>query len=298
MKVAIIIPVFNNLDFTKKCLQSLNSLQFIINDKEIVYEAVVIDDGSTDGTEQWVKHNFPTVHLVKGDGNLWWSGSATKGTEYALNDIGCDFILLWNNDIIPAPNYFEEVAKLVANYPQRTVLGSKISDTSTPPKVWSMGGVYNTKNGKKFMYGLDLRVPDMPNGYLSVDWLTGMGTVIPKEVFTEIGYWNYKDFPQYHGDSDFTFRAKRAGYELKVYPQLEIFNDTSNSGMLHDGTFKGLRNSLKSVRSKYNWEKDVKFYKMYANSIFGFWHLYLKYFKYIGGFLKWKLLTSLGIKKG
>jgi len=296
MKVAIVIPVFNNLQYTKTCLQSFAKLEYTIEGETIEYIPIIIDDGSSDGTEDWVKANFPNIPLLKGDGNLWWSGGVNKGAEYALNEINCTHILLWNNDIVCAENYFEELSKLITATTDDVVIGSKISDTSTPPKTWSMGGVYNTSNGKKFMYGLDAPVPELTNGYVVADWLPGMGTLIPKAVIDKIGYWNAKDFPQYHGDSDFTFRAKKAGFKIFVYPQLQIFNDTKNTGLKHGGSFKKLKESLTSIRSQYNWKIDKKFYSYYANSVSGYKHLYIKYFRYIVGFFKWKILNVFGLK--
>lgn len=297
MKVAIIIPVFNNLKYTKTCLQSFTQLVYEINGKKVEYIPIVIDDGSSDGTEDWVQANYPNVPLLKGDGNLWWSGGVNVGVEYALTSLNCTHVLLWNNDIVSADNYFHELSKLIISVADDIIIGSKISDTAVPPNIWSMGGMYNTKNGDKFMYGLDRPVPEITEGYLSVDWLPGMGTLVPRKVVEKIGYWNAKDFPQYHGDSDYTFRAKQAGFKLFVYPQIEIFNDTENTGLMHGGNFKGLKDSLTSVRSQYNWKIDNKFYSLYAHSFAGYWHLYIKYFKYIGGFFKWQLLRMIGVEK-
>jgi GT2 family glycosyltransferase len=105
------------------------------------------------------------------------------------------------------------------------------------------------------------------------------------------------NFPQYHGDSDFTYRAKLAGFRLLVYPQLKIWNDITNTGLEHKGSFSMLMRSLKHVKSYYNIRIDIKFYRKFARSPLAYTELVVKYGRLIGGFFKWKALNALGIQK-
>ncbi len=104
-----------------------------------------------------------------------------------------------------------------------------------------------------------------------------------------------KSFPQYHGDSDFTFRAKKIGYKIIVNPVLKIYNDTLHSGIRHNESSKRLMQSLFSIKSNYNISKDYLFYKKHSESTIAYSVLINKYFKYIGGFIKWKLLGLIDI---
>lgn len=108
---------------------------------------------------------------------------------------------------------------------------------------------------------------------------------------------NDVEFPQYHGDSDFTYRALLAGFSLNVYPQLKIWNDKTNSGLEHSNNFRLLIKSLIDLKSNNHFMKDLLFYRKYATSILAYRVIIRKYYYYIGGFLKWKLLNLLGIKK-
>ena len=95
-----------------------------------------------------------------------------------------------------------------------------------------------------------------------------MGTLVSKNVIEKIGYWNNIDFPQYFGDSDFTLRAKAAGFEIYVTKQLTIYNNVESTGLnMRTGKISDLFKSLKSIRSVYNLEKNLKFYK-YTVKIF------------------------------
>ena len=72
---------------------------------------------------------------------------------------------------------------------------------------------------------------ELLNEKIECDWLPGMGTVTHKSVYEKIGMLDEIRFPQYHGDSDFTLRAKKRGYKIIVYPDLKIYNDNRNTGI-------------------------------------------------------------------
>lgn len=296
-KVAILIPVYNNLDFTKKCIKTLDRLISDINFVHCDFLIVVVDDGSTDGTEEWLTDHHPEITILKGDGNLWWSGGVNLGARYAVSEIDADFLLLWNNDVIPASDYFIELDKLVDYLPGNVIAGSKIF-YSGKDIIWSFGGIFNPRSGMKYMLGSNLPDSDEFKKPRKVDWLPGMGTLVPVDVIRKIGFWDEKVFPQYHGDSDFTFRARTAGYEIIVYPQLVLWNDKSSSGLSHGGTLKGLYLTLKDIKSGSQLSKNLLFYKKHSTSILAYRVLVVYYFRLFGGFFKWKLLSLFGISKG
>ncbi len=257
---------------------------------------IVIDDGSTDGTFDWIKRHFPQTIVLNGDGTLWWSGGVNLGTRYAFQELDSEYILWWNNDISPSPDYLTKLIPIIVNK-GAFIGGSKIYYADKPNKIWSMGGIFDTRNGRKYMIGMNETDSDHYNKAIQVDWLPGMGTFIHKSVFEKIGYVDDKNFPQYHGDSDFTFRAKLAGYIITVYPELKIWNDKSNSGLMHQNSTRQLIKTLHDIKSNYHILKDIQFYSRYATSIFAYQTILHKYCYYIGGFIKWKLLNLIGLSK-
>lgn len=293
--VTIIIPVFNGIYHTKNCITGLYKMLENLEDPDKV-AVVVTDDGSKDGTNEWLKSNFPQVKVLFGDGSLWWSGGINLGIKYALNDLNTEYVLWWNNDITPAPDYLEKLFEILS-MDKALIGGSKIYYAGKELLIWSMGGKFDTNSGKKFMLGMNEYDNEQYNQIIEADWLPGMGTFIHKSVFEKIGFVDNNMFPQYHGDSDFTFRAKLAGYSIKVYPQLKIWNDKTNSGLLHHDSYKQLIRTLNDVKSNYHIVKDVQFYRRFATSSYAYQTLAHKYCYYIGGFIKWKFLNLLGITK-
>ncbi len=295
MKFAILIPVFNRLEYTKKALEQLDHLP--AQEFKAEFSVVVIDDGSSDGTEEWIRTRYPEVTLLKGTGNLWWSGSINLGARYAIEELNCDYLILWNNDIRFEPDYFQELVRLIAESGNDIILGSKVYVAEDEELVWSMGGYFRPRSGKYDMYGYFEKDREEYEQVREVDWLTGMGTIIPVTVVNQIGYWDERNFPQYHGDCDFTYRAKLAGFKNQVYPTLKIYNYVRNSGVGHGGNFNKLMQLLTDTRSKSNLKKNLKFYRLYARSPRAYLPLIWHYIQIFGGFFKWKLLRLLGIQR-
>ena len=72
---AVVIPVHGGLPLTVRCLESLRSCD------PLPLMLVVVDDGSPDDTAAHLAEQDPDVHVVPGDGNLWWSGAINVGCE-------------------------------------------------------------------------------------------------------------------------------------------------------------------------------------------------------------------------
>ena len=191
-------------------------------------------------------------------------------------------------------DYFTNLIQILKGNDTNTIIGSKIYMKHDKDLVWSMGGYFDPYNGDKGMLGSGQRDSKEFQKVLSVDWLPGMGTIIHKSVYENIGFLDEKMFPQYHGDSDFTYSAKLNGCNIKVYPNLMIYNDLRHSGLKHQDSLNKLIQSLFSLKSNYNIKKDFQFYKRYAKSYRAYFVIVKKYFKYIGGFVKWNVIKIFG----
>src|SRR5689334_808401 len=92
--VYIVIPVYNRLNFTKKCLAAIHRQNY----KH--FTVVLVDDGSTDGTAKYVSRRFPEVVIISGNGKWWWTRSMYEGVKYAIQNSSNkkDYVLEMNND--------------------------------------------------------------------------------------------------------------------------------------------------------------------------------------------------------
>lgn len=254
--VYIVTPIFNAKDQTLKFIDDLKSQSY----KELTI--IIVDDGSTDGAAEAISQMYPDVIIVRGSGNLWWAGATNLGVKYALKH-KADFILTINHDLSINKSYVKTLVDDAINH-AKALIGSLVVYETDPNQVWFAGAYFDYKRGE--MQHTNGSITEFKGRLLESDWLSGMGVLIPSEVFEKIGYYNEKDFPQYFGDSDFSIRAKQAGYKLLVSGSAIIESDVKSSWVHrqiakpHLGMFKDL---FFSIRSPYQIKSRVAFYRLY-----------------------------------
>jgi GT2 family glycosyltransferase len=224
MKLWICIPVHNRLSFTKHCLASLWRQTW--QD----YQVVVCDDGSTDGTAELIRSEYPEVALIEGNGELWWTGATNCCVEYALAHAqDDDAIVTLNNDLEVEENYLEELARVAERYPL-SLIGSAAYDIKNR-KLVDPGFRHNwITAASRRLHPQDDHLPD-DNDTAEVTHLPGRGTLIPVKIFKSIGLFDFKHLPHYGADYDFSFRARRHGFRTLIAYQARVFSHVEETGL-------------------------------------------------------------------
>lgn len=217
-RVAVVTPIHNGIDLTVRMLESLEKLTYPH------FDVVIVDLGSEDGSREMIRTRFPEAILVEATSDMWWSAGTNAGVREALRR-GCEYVFTLNNDVVLDPNALSASVTCAQEHPAALV-GSKVYFMEEPTRVWFFGQRLDRASGDVVtVSGRDEEFVTVQ----AVDMLTGMGMLIPSEVFERIGLFDEEAFPQYFGDSDFSLRARSVGYELVVTPESKLYNDLSSS---------------------------------------------------------------------
>ncbi|MBC7962182.1 MAG: glycosyltransferase family 2 protein, partial [Steroidobacteraceae bacterium] len=107
--VSIVIPVHNQLQFTQQCLASIES-----NTEPGSYEVIVVNDASTDGTEEFLqlwRGSKPWFHSITNSENLGFARSCNQGADWATSK----YLLFLNNDTAVTPGWLLPLVETLEN---------------------------------------------------------------------------------------------------------------------------------------------------------------------------------------
>jgi len=104
LKISLVIPNWNGVEYLKKCLPSIFIMDGFKNQEN---EVLVVDDASSDGSAEYIEKNFPQVRLLRNNKNRKFGYTCNRGVKEAKNEL----IVLINNDIIVTDNFLEPLRR-------------------------------------------------------------------------------------------------------------------------------------------------------------------------------------------
>jgi GT2 family glycosyltransferase len=250
----LILPVHNRKAITLKCLAHLKN-QGDLN----AYRIVVVDDGSTDGTAQAITYQYPTVKLLEGNGDLWWTGAIRVGMEYAFSQ-GANYCIWLNDDTLPEVGAIQILIDYCDGHP-KTIAAANILDPHTHEP--SYGGVIRQK--LKI-----LPIFSKKKKPILCDGLSGNLVCIHSDLVHTIGYPNDALYPHYYGDVIYTHYAQLAGYQLVLLHNAVAYckDDHKPIRWLHCNRqlTEILRERLR-IKSPHYWKSHLAYYKSFLGII-------------------------------
>ena len=131
-RVAVLMSVHNRRETTLRCLQLLSQQQYDISRFSV--DVFMTNDGCTDGTEVAVQEKFPDVHIIQGDGNLYWNrGMIAAWSEAAKEDI--DYYLWLNDDTLLYSNAVYELLVCSARHNDSVIAVGSVCEHGNKSKI-------------------------------------------------------------------------------------------------------------------------------------------------------------------
>lgn len=241
--LSIIILNFNTAKLVKDCVASVAK-----HVKDLDYEVIVVDNGSTDGSAKELKNL--DVKFIKSDKNLGFGEGNNLGIQKAVGKT----ILLLNSDTLIKDEVIQKTYTYLKEHPKVGVLGCALKGQDGYLQL--NGGYFPTL--RKVFYWMSF-IDDIPflgsllkpyhlkhfkgEGEKDLDWVTGAFLMVKKAALEEAGVFD-PDYFMYVEELDLCFRIKEKGWQIKYLPQYEIIHlggasTTSAFSILSE--YKGLK---------------------------------------------------------
>ena len=254
MDLTISIVSWNIKDLLKQCLKSVFE-----NTKGISYEVFVSDNGSTDGTIEMIKQDFPQVKLIENGANIGF----TKANNKVIRKAQGRYVILLNSDTVVTPGSLEALVKFMDEHPDAGAVGPKLEypDGSFQPscrafptletefyKMLFLDQLFSKSKrfGKHMMsfwnHG-DMREVDQP---------MGAALLVRRDVIDKVGLMD-ENIIFWFDEVDWCKRIKDAGWKIYFTPESKIYH-YKNKGFAQ---WKGLKKSWRAMKI---WRESRNYY--------------------------------------
>ncbi|MEY4940960.1 MAG: hypothetical protein RIQ93_2695 [Verrucomicrobiota bacterium] len=241
VQVSFIIPLFNCLALTRACVESLAATL----PPGLAHEIVLVDDGSTDGTREWLATLRAPFRVTLNERNLGYALANNRGGALATGNL----LLLLNNDLVLPPGWLEPMLAALADPRMRAgIVGNVQLDARTG--ATDHAGIVLTAQGKpeharalpSFAWRRSARVRRVPA-------VTGACLLIERALWKQLGGFDH-GFVNGGEDVDLCYRARAAGRNTVVALDSVVRHHVSSS------FGRKLRDEQNSFRLARRWRKE------------------------------------------
>lgn len=203
--VSVVIVSYNSRGDLESCLPTLLT-------QNLPLEIVVVDNGSSDGTADWLRLNYPAIRLIHNVANDGYAGGNNLGVKAAQGE----YVFILNPDTEVYPGAIATMLEVLQQHPSALVT----------PKLLCADGTINACGNKMHVTGITtcngLGEPaDTYNGVFPVCLLSGAAFLMARDVWNKIGGFG-PDYFMYMEDVDFSLRARLLGYDILCCAQAVV----------------------------------------------------------------------------
>lgn len=216
VKLFVIVVTYKGQRWYDRCFGSLRESTMSV-------QTVVVDNASNDGTVEFIKDNYPEIHLIESNENLGFGKANNIAMRYAL-DHGCDYVFLLNQDAWVEPDTFEKLIEIHQRHPEYGLLGP-VQVNAEKTKV--LGGVIkfliNPDNVNLDMFS-DLMMGEVDEVY-PVAEINAAAWLLPRKTMETVGGFD-PIFLHYGEDWNYLSRVLYHKMKVGLTPHLKVVHDS------------------------------------------------------------------------
>ena len=219
MKLSVVILNWNGRKHLERFLPSV--VEHTSGDAEVV----VVDNGSSDDSLQWLRLKYPEVSTIVLDRNYGFAG----GYNRALKQIESDYVLLLNSDVEVTAGWLQPLVEVLDSYPDVAAVAPKLRSVERRDEFEYAGaaGGFIDYLGYPFCRGRILSVVERDEGQYDdcreIFWASGAALCCRREVFVELGGFD-EDFFAHMEEIDLQWRMQLAGWKIMVEPRSVVYH--------------------------------------------------------------------------
>jgi len=248
--VSIIIPTYNRKRELIRLVRSIKQSDYPKENMEII----VVDDASTDGTNEAIKRTFHDVRVVRNAKRKMTSGARNSGIKFSKGE----YLFFIDHDNVIDRKAISELVDFMESNKNVGLVGPLMYYYSTPREIWCAGGklrqplcipthIFQYKKSETLpiaeIYAIECEY--VPNAFM-----------VRRQIIKEIGFFDEKNFPILWEDIDFSLRIKQKGYRLVIVPKAKAWHDVSTAKDFH----------IDDERAFFRGRNRTRFYLKYAPS--------------------------------
>ena len=211
--LSIVLVCWNNRTYLEPCLDSLYQAGLMHR-----FDVVVVDNGSTDGSQTMVQQRFPAVRIIQNDGNVGLSRASNQGIAATTGR----YVLLLNNDTLVNAPSLDALVDFLAKTPEAGAVGGRLLN---PDGTFQAGYAHFSSLLEEFLITTHLGEMVWP-GYPAhfdqhetkrVGWLSSACLLVRRAAIDQVGLLDEEYFI-YGDEADLQYRLHRAGWAVYYLP--------------------------------------------------------------------------------
>ena len=217
--LSVVLVCWNNKAYLEPCLKSLYE-----SGMKYPFDVVVVDNGSTDGSQQMLAEKYPDVIIIQNAWNVGLGKASNQGIEATRGR----YVLLLNNDTIVNGQSFDAMIEFLENHPGTAAVGGRLLNPDGT--IQTCFNYFSTLHEELLVATRlgELLRPGYPavmraGEITSVDWLGSACLMLRRSALDQVGLLD-EDYFIYGDEADLQYRLKKAGWEVYFLPQVSTIH--------------------------------------------------------------------------